>query len=127
MDEKFQIHTMGVDERWFDAIACGKKTVEGRKWTETKKEIKVGDRIEFSFLEKKVVAVVMKINVYQGENALDKYIIGETLEKILPGVDTLEEARKIYLACLGKKGASEEEQMKSIDEIGMVGFHIAKI
>ncbi|AYV82798.1 MAG: ASCH domain-containing protein [Hyperionvirus sp.] len=123
MERKGRSHPLGVQEQWFEAIRCGKKTVEGRLWNDKRKEIKVNDTIEFTCGEKKLTVVVAKIVVYVGENALDKYIVGETLEKILPGVETLEEARKIYLMYLGE-GTTDDEKMKSIDKIGMVGFHI---
>ena len=41
------MHEMRLDEKWFNLIANGKKTVEGRINDEKRKLIKIGDQIKF--------------------------------------------------------------------------------
>lgn len=111
-------------EPWFSLIKQGVKPVEGRKGTPTWSSIKIGDLIIFRDPDdhkKTFEAKVTGINKYlksvdSQDDPLDQYLKGETLEKALPGVKTLEEGRKVYL---------QWSTQAEIDKYGMLGIHVA--
>lgn len=42
------LHRMGLQDKWFDAIANGSKCIELRLFDEKRQKIKIGDTIEFT-------------------------------------------------------------------------------
>jgi len=87
-------------EPWYSLIEKKIKPVEGRKGTKKWASITVGDIVIFRDPmnhERTFKAEVIGINKYIGVDALDQYLLKETLERALPGVVTLEEGRQIYL------------------------------
>lgn len=108
----FNIH---CDDPWFSYIRQGIKTVEGRKKTHTYKKIKVGDRINFSNGKESFLANVLEIRTYE---TLEQYFDDVTLEKALPGIQTIEEGLNIYLEW------TTEEQIK---QYGFIGIFVKPI
>jgi ASC-1-like (ASCH) protein len=86
----FNIH---CDDPWFSYIRDGVKTVEGRKKTHSYTKIKTGDQIKFINGENSFLADVTEVREYA---SIEKYLEDVTLEKALPGVNSLEEALNIY-------------------------------
>lgn len=86
----FNIH---CDDPWFSYILQGIKPVEGRKATHSYKKIKVGDFINFSNGKDSFIAAVTEIREYA---SIEQYLEDVTLEKALPGVNSIEEGLKIY-------------------------------
>lgn len=105
----FNIH---CDDPWFSLIRKGIKPVEGRKNTHTYKKIRVGDQINFINREDSFIADVVEIREYE---SIEKYIEDVTLEKALPGIQTLEEGLNIYY-----EWSSEE----NIRKYGFLGIFV---
>jgi ASC-1-like (ASCH) protein len=101
------------DEPWFSLIEKKIKPVEGRKANKRWSSIKIEDIIIFrdpDHHERKFAAKVVGINKYIGDDALDQYLLNETLERTLPGITTFEDGKKIYL------------QWSTLQEISTYGF-----
>lgn len=100
------------DDPWFTYIRKGLKTVEGRKNTHSYKRIRTGDRLSFTNGKESFTAEVTEIRNY---TTLEEYLEDVTLEKALPGVETVEEGLSIYYQW------SPEEKIK---QYGFVGIFI---
>jgi ASC-1-like (ASCH) protein len=103
----FNIH---CEDPWFSYIRQGVKPVEGRKKTHTYRKIKAGDQINFTNGKESFVADVIEIRDY---DTLEKYFADVTLEKALPGIETVEEALNVYHQW------STEEQIKQYGFLGI--------
>jgi len=113
--------TIDCSEPWYGLIQTKIKPVEGRKGTLTWSAIKKGDIVIFRDPDdhlKTFKAEVTGINKYTGKDALDQYLISETLERALPGVSSVEEGRKIYL---------QWSTLEQIEKYGMLGIQIRPI
>lgn len=108
----FNIH---CKDPWFSFIREGVKPVEGRKATHSYKKIKVGDHIHFTNGKDSFMALVTEIRSY---TTLEDYFADVSLEKALPGIQSVEEARSIYLEW------STEDQIK---QYGFLGIFIKPI
>jgi ASC-1-like (ASCH) protein len=109
---QFNIH---CEDPWFSYIRQGVKPVEGRKKTHTYKKIQVGDQINFTNGKESFKAQVLEIREYK---SLEQYFDDVTLEKALPGVQTVEEGLNIYHQW------STEDQIK---QYGFIGIFIRPI
>lgn len=77
-----------------DSIRNKIKTVEGRKNSLKYQNIKKNDIIIFELKnEPDIKVLVIYVNKYKN---VKEYLLNETLEKTLPGVDNIEEGIKIY-------------------------------
>jgi ASC-1-like (ASCH) protein len=106
---------MEVSNPWFIYIKYGIKPVEGRKMSPTWHKIKIGDRILMSNspTDDHFMVIVVDIKYYPSDKYVDPlnaYLLDVGIEKALPGIHTLEDARNIYL------------QWSTIDEIKQYGF-----
>lgn len=114
-----------VSEPWFTHIREGRKPVEGRKASPTWTGVKVGDILAFHSPavlgrdpSEPFKAEVTAITKYEpGPNALRRYLEGETLDRALPGVESVEAGEAI---CLAFPGWTQEV----VDEHGMLGFQL---
>ncbi len=107
---------MNVQNPWFDLIVSGVKPVEGRKMSPTWMSVKKGDTIILTCSGRLNHPCVVKDVTYYPptlEDPLTAYLEGETLERALPGVSSMEEGRKIYL---------QWSTRKEIKEYGMMGI-----
>lgn len=112
-------HTMYIDEPYFSLIKSGKKPVEGRKNSPTWSKIKPGDLIEIECSGKESFTVLVTgITKYISEDPLHDYLVGETLDRCLPGIKTIDEGKKIYL-----QWSTKEEIIKC----GMMGIQVKVI
>ncbi len=91
--EKRIIYQKHLSEPWFSFIRDGVKTVEGRCIKGDFTEMQVGDGIQFYNEDSKVLTRITDIRDYP---SFYEYIKEETLSKILPGVNSCEDAEKIY-------------------------------
>jgi ASC-1-like (ASCH) protein/cytidylate kinase len=93
------IPVMDVNEPYFTQIQQGKKTVEGRKITETWRHIRRGDLVTLRNGTHYVIFTVELVNYYLPScgDPLGEYLLHETLDRTLPGVPTIEEGRAVYL------------------------------
>ena len=97
-------YTKSVKNPWFDYIALGLKTVEGRLNKGDFAEMKKGDQIEFTNGDHRVLATITSIVSYP---SFYSYLKHEGLEKCLPGIKTLREGVEIY----HKFYSPEQEEM----------------
>lgn len=102
-----KIHRIECEEPWFSLIQAGIKPVEGRKNSPKYQNLKTGDVIEFYLGEKKFQAIIIDIVLY---SSLEGYLHSVKIENALPGVQTFEEALRIY------------HQWNSPEEIARWGF-----
>jgi len=102
-------------EPWFSHIRNGIKPVEGRKNTHTYKKIRVGDQINFSNGNESFLTTVTEIREY---DTIEQYFEDITLEKALPGIQTIEEGLNIYYQW------STEEKIK---QYGFLGIFITPV
>ncbi|MBA3815070.1 MAG: ASCH domain-containing protein [Parachlamydiaceae bacterium] len=110
-----KIHNFHTKEPWFSLIRQGVKTVEGRKATHLFKKIKAGDQILFTNGTEKFMAVVEDVRLYP---SVEKYLEETTLEKALPGINTMEEALEIHYLWSAKD---------NINEFGFLGIFVKPI
>lgn len=96
-----------VQKIYFDAIACGRKTVEGRVNTEKYKTLQPGMRIGFCAPEgnEVVYCFIEDLRVYQ---TFKDMLCQEGVENMLPGVDSLQKAIAIYEGFPGYADAVKE-------------------
>lgn len=100
-------HHLHCHDPWFSLIRSGDKRVEGRKNLPMFRHWRVGDIIIFRLRNEEFSTKIVDLRRYQ---TLDEYLISEGSEKVLPGVSSVENARKIYL------------QWSTPDEIEKFGF-----
>ena len=81
----------------FPYVASGKKTIEGRAWSEKRdyRKMKRGDKIVFSDLGSKKTATVIVCSV-KHYKTVKAYLEGEGLKKCLPWAESLAEGIGIY-------------------------------
>ena len=103
----FNIH---CEDPWFTYIREGKKPVEGRKKTHSYTKIKAGDQINFTNGKDSFIADVTEVREYE---TIEKYLEDVTLEKALPGINTIEEALATYHEW------STEEQIRRYGFLGI--------
>lgn len=113
-----------LDDKWFNLIAEGKKTIECRKKS-TKRfaQIAVGDFFDFypiSNPKMHCYCKIVEINCYKGPGALEKLLENEKLELVLPGIKTVKEGVEIYKANPINWTDNEIEE-------GVLALHLEKI
>ncbi len=110
---------MWVDQPWFDYLVSGKKPVEGRKASPTWAEVKKGDVLKMQIEEDgKIKCAKLKVDAVHEYLSLEDYLLGEGIEKCLPGIETLEEAVEIY------KQWSTDDELKKYKFLGICVEHI---
>lgn len=107
--------TLSLLPQYFDLIASGKKTVEGRINTEKFAALKIGDGIAFTrgHTEKRLVCAVKSIHRYKDFRSM---LIGENIEHMLPGIVDLDQAVALYESLPGYK---EKVQMYGAIAMGI--------
>ena len=97
-----------LSEPWFSLVKIGAKICEGRLNKGDFLEMKKGDYIlfennDFGFLRSFCCEITSVCNY----NSFEDYLCHETLEKCLPGIDTVEEGINIYYNYYTKKDETE--------------------
>ena len=107
-------HPLQIQNIWYDAIASGEKTWEGRLTNSSVSNIAVGDNIELiSENREPLKAAVVGVQHFTD---FEKMLDGEGLRRLLPGVGSVEEGLEIYRAFPGYR---ERER-----EVGAVVFQL---
>jgi len=111
-------HVMDVSEPYFSLIRSGDKPVEGRKISSTWSKVRHFDTLfirqnDGMAFETQVMGVTKYLPSIG--DPLTAYLETETLNRDLPGVQSLEEGRKIYLQW------STQEEIKTL---GMIGIQL---
>lgn len=81
-------------EPWFSKIKKGLKTVEGRKFSDKYASLKPGEIVRFHCADNSFLTEVVKVIPYQ---SLEEYLHVEGFEKVLPGIESFQEAIDVYL------------------------------
>lgn len=109
MKTKFIMH---CEDPWFSLLQTGIKQVEGRKGSPKYRAIQVSDVIVFQCDDRQFHAKVRCIDSF---TSLDDYLNKVTVQKALPGIESIEEARRIYL---------QWSTLEEIDKHGFLGIWI---
>jgi ASC-1-like (ASCH) protein len=108
------IFEKNLSEPWFSLIKLGLKTTEGRLNKGDFKIMKKNDIIRFvnnDFNINKPRKFKVKILSKKIYNSFSEYLIGEKIEKCLPGIDSLEEGLSVYYKYYKKE---DEEEYKIV-------------
>lgn len=89
--------TLNCEDPWFSLLEKGIKSVEGRKGKDKYLSLKPGNIIQFQCTNstRSFIATVVRVDRF---TSLADYLNEVTLEKALPGIQTLEEGIRIYSA-----------------------------
>ncbi len=101
-----------ISEPWFSLIKLGLKTVEGRLNKGDFMILNKGDRMqivntELGFMRYYLITIT-SIHKYK---SFKEYLEKETLEKCLPGIDTIEDGLNVYYNYYSK---SDEDKYKIV-------------
>ncbi len=89
-------YTKHLSEPWFSLIKLGLKKCEGRLKKGDFAIIKKGDYIKFENNDFGHRSFRVKITSIHNYKTFEEYLTNETLEKCLPGIDTIEQGVGIY-------------------------------
>lgn len=95
---------VNVQEPWFTFIKKGKKTVEGRLNKGRFASLKINDILIFENNGQECKVKIVDINKY---NSFKELMEKEGLEKVLPGVESIDKGIKVY-----RQFYSEEDEKK---------------
>ena len=109
-----------IDEPWFTYIEQKRKKIEGRKNNQKYIDMVGQDVIIFNKNNEELAIHVDNIIVYDN---IEKYLKTEGLDKTLPGIKTIQEAKEIYLGFKNEKGESVFSDKKVEDAGGFIAIH----
>ena len=115
---------ISVSYPYFILIHQGLQPVEGRKNKAPWNQLKPGpgssaglySEYRNTFYCEVIATRVYPKGIIDGLDLFDRYILGEELDKILPNVNTMEQARSVYLAF---------STLEEIMEHGMVAIQLS--
>jgi ASC-1-like (ASCH) protein len=112
-------YTEHLSEPWFTLISLGLKTVEGRKNKGRFKDMNIGEIIKWTnndfaptLKERTILTQIVSKSTYKTFN---EYLNMETLEKCLPGINSLEDGINIYYKYFTK----DDEKTYGVVAIGL--------
>lgn len=101
-------HEMKLHEKWFREISCGTKRFEARVNDEKRQAVKVGDIVNWAFDGQTVSTVVTERQKFESfVEVINTYIENGTLQTLLPGKFTFEEAIAVYHGIAGYEEATD--------------------
>lgn len=89
-------HIFKLNEPWFTLTKIGVKTCEGRLKRNKVSKIKAGDLIKYTYQCDGLRDFTTRVTSVRIYNTFQEMLVIETIEKCLPGVDTIEQGVKIY-------------------------------
>lgn len=95
-----------TDKQMFDDIKSGLKPIETRAGTIAYQKIQGGDTLTFTCGKERLVKSVKEVRHY---DSLDEMFKELDLKDIMPRVDSVEEAKKIYYSFTGYKERLEKD------------------
>ena len=102
------VRSLPIQPRWEAAIRSGRKTVEGRVMRGATLEISVGDAIVFGT----ATTTVTKITHH---NSFRELLLHHGLERVLPGVATIDRGVAVYHGFHGYRDAAAEHGVVAFD------------
>ncbi|CDZ80935.1 hypothetical protein BN1013_01463 [Candidatus Rubidus massiliensis] len=91
-----KLPTIYCEDPWYTLLLQGTKPVEGKKGLPKYRSLQRGDRVIFVCLGQEDTYFFARVIKIDSFDSLDDYLLSVTLDKALPGIETLEEARTIY-------------------------------
>jgi ASC-1-like (ASCH) protein len=85
-----------IDERWFDAILNGVKTVEGRANVGRFTELYGGEKVTIKSSKEDVDKITCRITKINWYTSFDRLLKQEGLGCVLPGIETLGDGVRFY-------------------------------
>ena len=117
---------MEISTPWREEILAGRKTVEVRK-NDPKKwgAVKPKDVLHVCAPgdDSVTIFVVKDVRTYKD---LDTMLIVEGLRNVLPGITSLEEAKKVYLTIDGTTMNAIMKRMAEYDEHGLIAIELTR-
>lgn len=89
------------EEPWFTKIKQGVKTVEGRKFSNKLASLKSGEILKFCCANNSLLTQVVKVVPYK---SIDEYLHSEGFSKVLPGIESFQEALDVFLGYNNNEG-----------------------
>lgn len=86
-------HIMNLKKIWFDYIANGDKTIEGRLYDDKRKQLNVGDIIKFTNGEDSFTKEITKLETF---DSFSDAVTEENYKKLIPNANNRDEALKVY-------------------------------
>lgn len=122
------LEEIGVKKNFYDQLKSGSKTVEGRKASKKYLNLRKDDLVVFfnqNDNSKSFMARIIDLRYYLYDknldnNPLDEFLSNESLEKLLPEVNDIQTAKKIYIDIYGS-----EDDIKKLG--GMVAIEILSV
>ena len=126
-----KIKDIEVSEPWAGYIFSGEKEVEGRKnnpksWGATK----AGDNLNVIEMKDGVKtgrAEIFKVVAVRTYPSLRDYLMAETVSKVLPGKNTIEEGEAVYLGFGGATPDAIAIRQEEYDEHGVIAIELAPL
>jgi ASC-1-like (ASCH) protein len=91
------VYEKNLSEPWFSLIKLKNKSVEGRLNKGDFANMKIGDSIVFTNdelgFERRFVVEIKNVSYY---DTFQEYLENETLEKCLPGIDSMKDGLNVY-------------------------------
>lgn len=87
-------HRLHCQDPWFTFIENGRKRVEGRKNLPKYQSWSPGDVIVFYLEAREFNTVIKDMRHYKN---LKDYLLTEGIDKVLPGINSLQDAMAVYL------------------------------
>lgn len=89
------VHVLKLADKWYYEVSSA-KTIEGRLGKDKFLKIKVGDEICFIRAYTPEIYVSTYVTAVRAYPSFEEMLKAEGLEKVLPGVDSVEEGIKVY-------------------------------
>ena len=114
-------HKMSLNDPWFHYVKSNQKLYEGRKYSEQMRSIKIGDQIILNHhtdpqqesFTRKVIGIHPFKTFSEGLSDFEKKGL---LERILPGVESVEDGVNIYFRYVS---------LKTQEQVGVVFFELS--
>lgn len=90
---------MDVLQPYWDEIRSGRKRVEGRMMTDKWLQLRIGDTLHIRNGSTFFLADIVGINYYppySSEDVLGTFLQHETLQRVLPGINSIQEGKEVY-------------------------------
>jgi len=93
---------LSLMHKYFESIKSGEKTIEGRLNKNKYHNLKINDEIKFKS-NKTSETIICKITHTNKYKNFQEMLINEGIDKMLPGINNLNDAIKIYKSIPGYK------------------------
>ena len=119
-----ELWTMKVDTKWFRHLLDGSKTIEVRKnGPERWGRVKKGDLLHLEN-EEHNAEIRFRVKDVRTYSSLDAMLATEGLRNVLPGVKTLEDAKRIYNTIDGTSMNSVLKRMEEYEKYGLIAIEL---